>query len=73
MTTIFHLWAEAQIEGTRKFEPSILGRLRSRAANWVSAVAKQVFPVVIMLAIFATLVAAIIAIRLAIWLPMYFH
>ena len=36
------------------------------------ATAKRVFPVILVFAIFAALLAATIAIRLAIWLPLYF-
>ncbi len=35
--------------------------------------AKQVFPVIAVFAVFAAVLAATIALRLAIWLPLYFR
>jgi hypothetical protein len=37
------------------------------------ATVKQVYPIVVAFAIFAVLVAATIALRLAIWLPLYYR
>ena len=35
--------------------------------------AKRAYPIVLIFALFATALAATIALRLAIWLPMYLH
>jgi hypothetical protein len=42
-----------------------------RAERWAIASAKRAYPAVLVLAIFATAVVATIALRLAIWLPIY--
>jgi len=47
-----------------------LRRLWSRATRWIVAMAKQIFPVI---AGFAAVLGATIALRLAIWLPVYFR
>lgn len=44
-----------------------------RAAGAVVAMAKRVFPIILVCAIFATVLAATIGIKLAIWLPPYLH
>lgn len=44
-----------------------------RAAGAAVAMAKRVFPVILGCAILATVLAATIAIKLAIWLPLYRH
>jgi hypothetical protein len=41
------------------------------AGQWAIALAKRAYPAVLVFAIFATAVVAIIALRLAIWLPIY--
>ena len=43
------------------------------AVRWTVAMARRAFPAVILLVFLATAVAATIALRLAIWLPMYLH
>jgi len=72
MTITFRHYAEGQNAGQPKW-PAALGRLRARATSWIVAMAKQVFPVIAVFAIFAAVLAATIALRLAIWLPMYMH
>ena len=44
-----------------------------RARRWIIATAKKVLPVIAVFAVFAAVVAATIALRLAIWLPLYFR
>jgi hypothetical protein len=41
--------------------------------RWTAAIAKRAYPIVLILALFATALAATIALRLAIWLPMYLY
>jgi hypothetical protein len=41
--------------------------------RWTAAIAKRAYPIVLIFALFATALAATIALRLAIWLPMYLH
>ena len=41
--------------------------------RWTAAMAKRAYPIVLIFALFATALAATIALRLAIWLPMYLH
>lgn len=45
----------------------------TRAAQWFVAAAKRLYPVVVVFGFFAIAIAATIAIRLAIWLPMFLH
>ncbi len=72
MTITFRQYAERQ--NTRgPTWPAALGRLRSRAARWIVATAKKVFPVIAVFAVFAAVLAATIALRLAIWLPLYYR
>jgi hypothetical protein len=47
--------------------------LRSRATRGIVATVKQVFPVIAACAVLATVFAATIALRLAIWLPHHFY
>jgi hypothetical protein len=72
MTITFRNWAEPQIAHGPLWR-SARGRLWSRATHWISATAKQVFPVIAVFAIFAAFLAATIALRLAIWLPLYYR
>lgn len=54
--------------------PSVSPRVAlKRAAAAVFAIAKRVFPAIFILAFFAVAVSATIALRLAIWLPLYWH
>jgi hypothetical protein len=71
MTITFRPWAEPQLARRPLSRTSILGNAWSRAARWIVAAAKRVFPVILVFAIFAAILVATIAIRLAIWLPMY--
>jgi hypothetical protein len=73
VTITFRHWAEPQIAPRPRSRPSALGNAWSRATRWIIAMAKQVFPVIAVFAIFAAVLAATIALRLAIWLPMYMH
>ena len=45
----------------------------SRTTRWIITTAKQVLPIIAVFAIFAAVVAATIALRLAIWLPLYYR
>jgi hypothetical protein len=71
MTITFRPWAEPQIARRPISRRSALGNAWSRATRWISAAAKQVFPVIAVFAIFAAFLAATIALRLVIWLPLY--
>ena len=73
MTITFRPWAEPQIACRPISRRLALGNAWSRATRWISATAKQVFPVIAVFAVFATVLAATIALRLAIWLPLHFH
>jgi len=72
MTITFRHWTEPKI-AHRPTWPAALGRLPSRAVRWIVATAKQVYPAIVVLGGCAALVAATIALRLAIWLPLHFH
>jgi hypothetical protein len=72
MRITFPHYAERQT-ACRPTWPAALGRLRSRATRGIVAMAKQVFPVIAAFAVLATVLAATIALRLAIWLPLPFH
>ena len=52
---------------------SDLSTVRLSVLRWTAAIAKRAYPIVLIFALFATAVAATIALRLAIWLPMYLH
>ena len=41
--------------------------------RWTAAIAKRAYPIVLIFALYATALAATIALSLAIWLPMYLH
>jgi hypothetical protein len=41
--------------------------------RWTVATAKRAYPIVLVFALFGTAIAATIALRLAIWLPMYLY
>jgi hypothetical protein len=52
--------------------PSVSPRVAlTRAAGAVVALAKRVYPAIIVLSLLATVLAATMAIRLALWLPLY--
>jgi len=54
--------------------PSVFPRVAlRRAAGAVTELARRAYPAVIVLSILATLVSATMAIRLAIWAPLYWH
>ena len=72
MTITFRDYAERH-DAHRPTWPAAVGRLRSRATRWIVATAKKVFPVIAVFAVFAAVLAATIALRLAIWLPFHFH
>ena len=48
-------------------------RALTRARNAVVTTAKRVLPVILAMAIFTTILVAIIAIKMSAWLPMYLH
>lgn len=73
MTITFRNWAEPQIARSPISRRSALGNAWSHATRWISATAKRAYPVILVFAIFAVFLAATIALRLAIWLPMYMH
>ncbi len=73
MTVTFRPWAEPQTARRPMSRLSALGNAWSRAIRWIMATAKRGYPVFLVFAIFATILAATIALRLAIWLPMYRH
>ena len=73
MTITFRNWAEPQIARRPISRHSALGNAWSRATHWIIATGKQVFPVIAVFAIFAVFLAATIALRLAIWLPLYYR
>ena len=73
MTITFRPWAEPQIARRPISRRLALGNAWSRATRWISATAKQVFPVIAVFAIFAAFLAATIALRLVIWLPLYYR
>ena len=72
MTMFARHWNEPQVEASAA-QPSATSRLRSRATRWIVATAKKIFPVIAVFAVFAAVLAATIALRLAIWLPMHVH
>lgn len=53
------------------FAPADVATTRLRVSGWIVAAAKKVLPAIAVLAVFAAVVAATIALRLAIWLPLY--
>ena len=72
MTMLIRHWNEPKLEA-RVAQPSAFRKQWSRASRWIVATAKKIFPAIVVLAGCAALVAATIALRLAIWLPMYLH
>jgi hypothetical protein len=73
MTITFQQWPESQIARRPVSRPLALGNAWSRAIPRIIATAKRVYPIILMVAFFAVILAATIALRLAIWLPMYMH
>ena len=71
MTITFRPWNETRIAHVPVSKPPALGNLSSRTGRRIIAAAKKALPVVLAFLIFAAILVAIIAIRLAIWLPMY--
>ena len=54
--------------------PSVSPRVAlQRAAGAVVSIARRIFPVIFIFAFFVVAVAATIGLRLAIWLPLYWH
>jgi cell division protein FtsX len=49
------------------------GMTWSRTTRWIVTTAKQVLPAIAVFALFATVLTATIALRLAIWLPLYYR
>jgi hypothetical protein len=72
MTITFRNWPEPKTERAPLWRSSP-GKLWSSATRWISATAKQVFPVIAVLAFFAVALAATIALRFVIWLPLYYR
>jgi len=73
MTITFRHWAEPQIARRPISRHSALGNAWSRAIPRIMATAKRVYPIILLVVFFAVILAATIALRLAIWLPMYMH
>ena len=72
MTMLIRHWTEART-ARKHTSPWALGRVWPHSARWIIATTKQVYPIVVVFAIFAAVVAATIALRLAIWLPLYYR
>ena len=72
MTMLFRNWSEPWIARRHKW-PAAVGGLRSNSIRRIVAKAKKSYPTVVMFAIFVVLVAATIALRLAIWLPISYR
>ena len=72
MTMLIRHWTEGRT-ARKHTSPWALGRVWSHSARWIIATTKQVYPIVVVFAIFAAVVAATIALRLAIWLPLYYR
>ncbi len=72
MTMLARHWNEPQVEA-RATQPSAMSKQWSRVGRWIAATANQVYPAIVVLGGCAALVAATIALRLAIWLPLHFH
>jgi hypothetical protein len=54
--------------------PSVPPRVALKhAAGAVTEIAKRAYPAIVVLSLLATLLAATMALRLAIWLPLYLH
>ena len=51
--------------------PTAPGTLWSGAGHSLATTAKKILPIVATLAIFAVILVAIVALRFAVWLPMY--
>jgi hypothetical protein len=62
-----------QIMSPSSSGPSDLSTVWLSGLRWTVAMAKRAYPIVLIFALFATALAATIALRLAIWLPMYLH
>ena len=73
MSIISHSWTSAQIAGQSAARRRDLNAVWTRAARSAVAMAKRLYLVVVVFGFFAIAIAATIAIRLAIWLPMYLH
>jgi hypothetical protein len=72
MTITFRNWPEPKTERAPLWRSSP-GKLWSRASRRVIAATRQALPVIAVLAFFAVALAATIALRFVIWLPMYMH
>jgi hypothetical protein len=60
-----------QIVNRPSFGSADLSTVWLSVLRWTAAIAKRAYPIVLIFALFATALAATIALRLAIWLPMY--
>jgi hypothetical protein len=63
---------EPQVE-TQATKSAAMGTLWTRASCRIVAAAKKLFPVVAIFAVFAAVLTATIALRVAIWVPLHFH
>jgi len=73
MSIISHSRTSAQIAGQSAALSRDMNAVWTRAARWAVAMAKRVYPAVVVFGFFAIAIAATIALRLLIWLPMYLH
>ena len=71
MTITFRPWNETRIAHMPASKPAAVGNQRPCAGRGIIAAAKNTLPVVLAFLMFAGILVAIIALRLAIWLPMY--
>lgn len=73
ITLNFHAPNPRQTESWPSSRLADLGMTWLRARRWIIATAKKVLPVIAVFAVLAAVVAATLALRLAIWLPLYFR
>ncbi|HEY1309427.1 MAG TPA: hypothetical protein VGF02_00635 [Pseudolabrys sp.] len=73
MSIISHSRTSAHIAGQSAALRTDVNAVWRRATRWAAATAKRLYPVVVLFGFFAIAIAATIAIRLAIWLPMFLH
>jgi hypothetical protein len=62
-----------QIMSRSSLKSSDLNTVWLSVLRWTAAVAKRFYPIILIFSLFAAALAATIALRLAIWLPMYLH
>jgi hypothetical protein len=65
--------AVVQITSQAPSLPSVPSSVGRHTAHWAVATAKRVYPAALILTICTAALAATIALRLTIWLPMHLH